>query len=269
MGASEAKAATNTWDCDGCSVQQMDQLAYEYAHGLRMPSDNTLYVLNWSGNIARKYRAMRDREGGSMCDKMPPGAMECEPFIIVDVLPVEQKATDYLIFRRAIAQADVRLADPRYPSNVFDDISNPQKRQSVHQELGFRFETYVYLASGAYSLGINVFAPVTVRYADGSTAHYGYNIQNQRWEPNTLMYKDRFGNSVPLSVTQLSEGRGGVTHRFEFPNGSAADVGSFVNALQNLGISVSGGGGSAMNPVLNCTSSVKITQVVVACTWGN
>ena len=47
---------------------------------------------------------------------------------------------------------------------------------------------------------------------------------NRRWEPNALLYKDRFGNSIPLSVTQLSEGRGGVTHRFEFPNGNATDM---------------------------------------------
>lgn len=267
--ADEATAATSTRDCDGCSVQAMDQMAYDYANGLQMPADDTLYILNWSGNIARKYRTMRDREGGAICDKLPPGSFECEPFVIVDALPVEQQATDFLLYRRITAQGDVQLTDPKYPSTAFDDVSNPQKRQAIDELLAFRFETYVYLASGAYSLGINVFAPVKVNYSDGSQAAYSYNLQTQRWEPNSLLYKDRFGNSIPLSITQLSEGRGGVTHRFEFPGGSAADIGSFVNALNNLGISVSGGSANPGSSSVVCTSFANINQVSVTCNWGN
>ncbi|AEM52918.1 hypothetical protein BurJV3_3605 [Stenotrophomonas maltophilia JV3] len=236
-------------------------MAESFAHGMSMPSHRILYILNPSGNMARKFSVMRDREGGIRCDKMEPGAMDCEPFVIIDELPVEQPAINYLQFKRIVAQSVISLSEPGYPTNVYDDIQNPQRRDAVSQHLGQRFETYIYLASGAYSLGIDVWAPQKIRYADGSTASYNYSMINRRWEPNALLYKDRFGNSIPLSVTQLSEGRGGVTHRFEFPNGNATDMGSFVNALNNIGVPVTGAG----NQSVTCTSTIRLTEVKVTC----
>ncbi len=156
-----ATAATITRECDSCSIQEMDSLAYDYSLGLVMPSDNILYVLNPTGDISRKYQVMRDWEGGAICEKMPPGAVECQPFSIVDSLPVESEVGEFLHYRRIVlAAGSIVIAEPGYPTNAFDDIQNPQKREKIDEYLRARFEAYTYLANGAYSLGINVFSPL-------------------------------------------------------------------------------------------------------------
>lgn len=250
-----------TRDCDGCSWPQMEGMAQSFAKGMTIPSHKIIYILNPSGDMARKFSVMRDREGGIRCDKMEPGAMDCEPFIIVDELPVEQPAISYLQFKRIVAQSVITLSEPGFPTNVYDDLQNPQRRDAVSKYLEFRFETYIYLASGAHSLGIDVFAPQAIKYSDGSGASYNYSIMNRRWEPNVLLYKDRLGHTIPLSVTQLSEGRGGVINRYDFSAGNATDMASFVNALLNIGVPVTGSG----TRTITCTSTIRLTEVKVVC----
>ncbi|WP_261393181.1 MULTISPECIES: hypothetical protein [Stenotrophomonas maltophilia group] len=267
-----AYADTTSLECDGCSVQQMDGVAWDYSLGLRMPSDNILYVLNPSNNIARKYRVMRDREGGPICDKMPPGSVECEPFSIVDSLVVEQAAIDFLAYRRvSMAAGPLWVTEPGYPTTPYDDIQNPQKRDKVDEYLKARFEIYTYAANGAAALGFSVWAPFIIKYADGGESQYNWNAATQKYVPIAVSYKDRFGNLVPVSVEQLSENRGGVTTKFEFPGGAdPADIASLINQLNNLGISVSGGsGGSAPTDpkIMICSSSIIGGKVTVSCGW--
>lgn len=267
-----AYADTTSLECDSCSIQQMDNTAWEYSLGLGMPSDNVLYVLNPSSNIARKYRVMRDREGGPICDKLPPGSVECEPFSIVDNMAVEQAAVDYLGYRRAsMAAGPFVITAPEYPSNPYDDIQNPQKRNSIDDLLKQQFGTYTYIANGAAALGISIWAPFTIKYADGGESLYNWNAATNKYEPISVSYKDQFGNLIPISVEQLSENRGGVTTKFEFPEGTdPADIAAMVNQLNNLGVSVGGGGGGSAPTgpqILLCTSSISSDRVSVSCSW--
>lgn len=269
---SNAYADTTSLECNGCSIQQMDNVAWDYSQGLSMPSDNILYVLNPASNIARKYRVMRDREGGPICDKMPPGSVECEPFSIVDNLTVEQAAVAYLGYRRAsMASGPFVITAPGYPTTPYDDIQNPQKRNSIDELLKQQFGTYTYTANGAAALGISIWTPFTIKYADGGESLYNWNAATNKYEPIAVSYKDQFGNLVPVRVDQLSENRGGVTTKFEFPEGAdPADIAAMANQLNNLGVSVGGGGGGSAPTgpkILLFTSSISTDRVSVSCSW--
>lgn len=97
--------------------------------------------------------------------------------------------------------------------------------------------------------------PVSVVFEDGSYAYYTWAPDTGLWVRIKGSARDRFGNRVPESREDVANG--GFA-QYIFPNDGAADMTRFVYHLNDLGVSVSAGGGTVTGgggTRLACTSA--------------
>ncbi|WP_254459614.1 hypothetical protein [Xanthomonas sacchari] len=256
--------------CDACSDQQMNQSALQYGRALSPPADINLYVLNPSGNTAKKFEIIRDYDGGDACRKYPkPNDVNCQVFTHTTPLSVEPIVVDYLGYMRAAIafnSQEIPVTGDGLPGSAYDDMTHPQKRTAVHNYLMARYETWITVINGLAGKGWSTFQNFRIKFPDGSTVIYRWDVVNQMYQPIPISYKDRLGNIIPIKQEQLTEGRGGVITTFDFSHGNGSDVATIIVSLSNIGISVPPPPPSPKKMV--CKSEAYNGGVKVTCGWG-
>lgn len=241
--------------------------------GLRKPPlSDTVYAINAENNITKKYLVVRDWESGnSSCDRLPPGSINCVAITKIYEQSTQEEITALTDYMQYILISSVTAInpDPNFPSNAYDDIQNPQKRDYVDAFMRDILGLRTLLVNGAWALGINLVVPIRVNYVDGSHGPYMWNLVKQKYEVAPALYRDRFGNMIPITIEELSEGRASTRTTFGFSEADQ-DAYSFINNSNNLGISVTygSGSGSASTPIV-CNSEWINSKLTVTCKWGS
>lgn len=236
IGEASAQDVT-AWQCEGCTAQQMKNLAQSKGAGPQ-------YIYSLSGGVLAAYQVeMLDLPGGwtpKAFNAQPEDWMLDQFAVILDFYEANGNSTH--------GMASVNASSSGESINAYSVVNSSQDRNTIATALtnNQSVRAFSVLISAARLVRLsNIATPnlpltVTTNFPDGSKAIFQFNWDTKKWEYVSGSAVDSHGNKVPETADDFSNNGVGATYNFSGP-GNPNDINDFIQRAHMAGVSIGNG----------------------------
>ena len=221
------------WPCNGCTTQQMKNLAIQKGLGEQ-------YVYNLSGGVLVGYSVTRE-EWGTVAVGFPPADWMIDQYALVHQY--------YLNNGKSLA-SKVSAAPTSATGgsvNGYDVVGSSLDRNRVTNAIASNPRLIFTSTMASYGRVIRLAGIATpdaaltvkVTFPDGSTVIYKFNWNTKQWEYLPKSAIDSHGNSIPETASDFTNGGVGANFDFSGP-GNPNDVNDFIQRAAAAGVTITG-----------------------------